>query len=90
MEIQRLFSRERIPLAGNGTYILFYIHAMNQLKGLLYGIVSSSTFGLIPLFALPALKAGVGLDSVMFYRFGLSTLALGIWLLIRRRDLRIS
>lgn len=63
---------------------------MNQLKGLLYGIVSSSTFGLIPLFALPALKAGVGLDSVMFYRFGLSTLALGIWLLIRRRDLRIS
>lgn len=63
---------------------------MNQLKGLLYGIVSSATFGLIPLFALPALQAGVGLDSVLFYRFGLSALALGIWLLVRRRDLRIS
>lgn len=63
---------------------------MNQLKGLLYGIVSSATFGLIPLFALPALQAGVGLDSVLFYRFGLSALALGIWLLVRQRDLRIS
>lgn len=67
-----------------------YIFIMNQLKGLLYGIVSSATFGLIPLFALPALQAGVGLDSVLFYRFGLSALALGIWLLVRRRDLRIS
>lgn len=67
-----------------------YIFIMNQLKGLLYGIVSSATFGLIPLFALPALQAGVGLDSVLFYRFGLSALALGIWLLVRQRDLRIS
>lgn len=63
---------------------------MSQLKGLFYGIISSSTFGLIPLFALPALRAGVGLDSVMFYRFGLSALALGIWLLVRRQDLKIS
>lgn len=53
-------------------------------------MISSSTFGLIPLFALPALKAGVSLDSVMFYRFGLSSLALGVWLLIRRHDMRIS
>lgn len=71
-------------------FILFYINRMNQLRGLLYGIVSSSTFGLIPLFALPALQAGVSLDSVMFYRFGLSALALGIWLLVRGEDLRIS
>lgn len=63
---------------------------MNQLKGLVYGMISSSTFGLIPLFALPALRSGVGLDSVMFYRFGLSALVLGLWLLIRKRDLRIT
>lgn len=72
------------------TIFSVYIMMMNQIKGLLYGVVSSATFGLIPLFALPALQAGVGLDSVMFYRFGLSALALGIWLLVRRRDLRIS
>lgn len=63
---------------------------MHQLKGLLYGVVSSSTFGLIPLLALPALRAGVSLDSVMFYRFGLSALALGGWMLLRQRDLSIS
>lgn len=63
---------------------------MSSLKGLFYGVVSSSTFGLIPLFALPALRAGVGLDSVMFYRFALSALALGGWLLIRGKDFRVS
>lgn len=63
---------------------------MNRIKGLLYGVISSSAFGLIPLFALPALRGGIGVDSVMFYRFGISALALGLWLLIRRHGLRIS
>lgn len=62
----------------------------NQLKGYLCGIVSSSTFGLIPLFAMPALNAGIGLNSIMLYRFGISALCLGAYLLIRKRDLRIS
>lgn len=63
---------------------------MNRLKGVLYGIISSSTFGLIPFFALPALNSGVGVDSVMFYRFSFSTLAMGLWLLLKGTDLRIS
>ena len=54
---------------------------MNRIKGLLYGIISSSTFGLIPLFALPVIQRGIGVDSVMIYRFGISALVLGIWLL---------
>lgn len=62
----------------------------NQLKGYLCGIVSSSTFGLIPLFAMPALNAGIGLNSVMLYRFGISALCLGLYLLIRRQNLRIN
>lgn len=63
---------------------------MTKLRGLTYGIISSSTFGLIPLLALPALRAGVGLDSVMFYRFGISTLVLGLWLLLRGHDLKVT
>ncbi len=63
---------------------------MNRIKGLVYGVISSSTFGLIPLFALPVIQKGVGVDSVMFYRFGISALLLGVWLLIRRRDLRLT
>ena len=45
---------------------------MYRLKGLIYGVISSATFGLIPLFALPAIRNGIGVDSVMFYRFGIS------------------
>ena len=63
---------------------------MNQLRGVLYGIVSSSTFGLIPLFAIPAILAGVGIDSVMFYRFGISSLVVGIYMLIRQHDMRVT
>lgn len=63
---------------------------MYRLKGLIYGVISSATLGLIPLFALPAIRNGIGVDSVMFYRFGISALVLGLWLVIRRYDLRIS
>lgn len=63
---------------------------MNRLKGLAYGVISSSTFGLIPLFALPALRNGMGVDSVMFYRFGISAFVLGVWLLLRRHPLGIT
>ena len=56
---------------------------MYRLKGLIYGVISSATFGLIPLFALPAIRNGIGVDSVMFYRFGISALVLGLWLVIR-------
>jgi len=63
---------------------------MGRIKGLIFGVVSSSTFGLIPLFALPVIQRGIGVDSVMFYRFGISALVLGIGLLIGRHDLRVG
>lgn len=63
---------------------------MNRIKGLIYGVISSSTFGLIPLFALPAIQRDIDVDSVMFYRFGISALFLGIWLLIRQSDLKVQ
>lgn len=63
---------------------------MDRIRGLIYGVISSATFGLIPLFALPAIQSGIGVDSVMFYRFGISALVLGLWLLFRQHDLRIT
>ena len=63
---------------------------MRQLKGVLLAMISSSTFGLIPLFALPAMQEGVGLDSVLFYRFAISAVVVGVYLLLRRVDLRIT
>lgn len=63
---------------------------MKKLKGLFLAIISSSTFGMIPLFALPAIHEGVGLESVLFYRFALSTLVVGAILLFRKTGLRVT
>lgn len=63
---------------------------MDRIKGLIYGVISSATFGLIPLFALPVIQRGVGVDSVLFYRFGISAFVLGVWLLIRQDNLRVN
>lgn len=62
----------------------------NSAKGLIYAVVSSSTFGLVPLFAIPALKAGVSVNSVVFYRFAISALLVGVVLLAKRESLRIE
>ena len=69
---------------------------MNRLKGFIYGLATSVTFGLIPLFTLPLMQGGMELDSILFYRFLFATLALaGMMKLhkepfgIDRRDLPI-
>lgn len=49
---------------------------MNRLKGFIYGLATSVTFGLIPLFTLPLMQGGMSLDSILFYRFLFATLAL--------------
>lgn len=63
---------------------------MKQFKGLFFAIISSATFGMIPLFALPALKAGVNLESVLFYRFAISAVAIGILLALRGTSFHIT
>lgn len=63
---------------------------MQKLKGTIWALVSSSTFGLIPLFSLPVLQAGVGLDSLCFYRFAFAAAAMGAYMLLSGRSLRIS
>lgn len=67
-----------------------YLVTMDRIKGLLYGVISSSTFGLIPFFALPVIQKGMGIDSVLFYRFGISALFLGTGLLLRRYNLKVT
>ena len=41
---------------------------MKQFRGIFLAILSSSTFGMIPFFALPVIQEGVGIDSILFYR----------------------
>ena len=56
---------------------------MANFKGLVTGILSSSTFGLIPLFTLPLMAQGMTFDSILFYRFLTAGVAIGILLPIR-------
>ena len=49
---------------------------MNNLKGFAFGILTSATFGLIPLFTLPLMATGMQFDSILFYRFLFAALAL--------------
>ncbi|MFR3550119.1 MAG: hypothetical protein ACLTTW_07830 [Coprobacter sp.] len=39
---------------------------MKQFRGIFLAILSSSTFGMIPFFALPVIREGVGIDSILF------------------------
>lgn len=55
--------------------------------GILLGIISSATFGLIPFFALPLIRAGMPEESVLFYRFLIASVALGILIIMRRERL---
>lgn len=63
---------------------------MKRFQGILYAMISSATFGMIPLFAVPVLRSGMNTASVLFYRMLFSALLMGVLLLVRRSSLRIS
>lgn len=63
---------------------------MNKLNGFLYGLLSSASFGLIPMFTIPAMQQGMQFESILLYRFAFATLALGIILLIDGQSFRIN
>lgn len=60
------------------------------MKGILYGIASSATFGLIPLFTLPLMAQGMTFHSILFYRFLFAALAIGLLLCLRKESFRID
>lgn len=55
-------------------------------RGYLLGAIAAASYGLNPLFALPLYGAGVGTDSVLFYRYLLAVLLLGLLMLVQRRS----
>lgn len=63
---------------------------MNRFYGIIYAMLSSATFGLIPLFTLPVIKSGMHTPSIIFYRMLFSVAMLAVLILIRRESFRIS
>lgn len=55
--------------------------------GFVLALISSAAFGLIPLFSLPLLHAGMSAECVLFYRFLFGSLALGLILVLRQEHL---
>ena len=58
--------------------------------GVFWGLVSAATFGLIPLFTVPLLKAGYAPATVLLYRFALGTIILLPFALLQKRRPHLS
>lgn len=63
---------------------------MNKINGLIYGILSSASFGLIPLFAIPVMQHGMDFMNVLSYRFLFATCSLAILLKIKKSTFYIT
>lgn len=65
-------------------------HITMKFKGYALGLLSSISYGLIPLFILPIKQANFSLDKTLFYRFLFSALIVGVYLLIKRENIKIE
>lgn len=63
---------------------------MNRLKGILWAALSSSTFGLAPLFTLLLLGAGYSSFEALTYRWGVASVCLIAYGVLVGRNFRIS
>ncbi|MBS7333554.1 MAG: DMT family transporter [Weeksellaceae bacterium] len=60
-----------------------------KFKGYALGLLSSISYGLIPLFIIPVKQANFSLDTTLFYRFLFSALIVGTYLFIRKQSIKI-
>ena len=56
----------------------------SNVKGYIFGLTTSITFGLIPLFTLPLMNNGMTFGSILLYRFFFASIALGIMMKIKK------
>ena len=48
--------------------------------GILNGAIAAASYGTNPLFALPLYAGGIGVNSVLFYRYVIAVVIYGLWL----------
>lgn len=61
-----------------------------KVKGYFWGCLSSATYGLIPLFAIPILGKGMHYDSLLFYRFTCTALLITAIMLFKKESFAIT
>lgn len=63
----------------------------NNTKGILNGVIASTSYGMNPLFALPLYAQGVEVNSVLFYRYFFALIIYFVWLkFFKKISLKIS
>lgn len=63
---------------------------MMRHKGVICGILAAVCYGTNPFGALPLYEEGVNTSSVLFYRFSMAVVMLGVMLLAERKSFRIN
>ena len=62
----------------------------NAIIGYPAGVITGITYGLNPLFAVPLMKDGASIESILFFRYAIAVLLLGAFLLLRRHSFRVT
>ncbi len=62
----------------------------NAIIGYPAGIITGITYGLNPLFAMPLMKAGAAIESILFFRYIIAVALLAAFLVLRRESLKVS
>ena len=62
----------------------------SRLKGVLCGVGAAVSYGMNPLGALPLYSYGINTNSVLFYRYGLAVILLGIFMAMGRKSFSIT
>lgn len=62
----------------------------NAIIGYPAGVITGITYGLNPLFAVPLMKDGASIESILFFRYAIAVLLLGAFLLLRRQSFKVS
>lgn len=62
----------------------------SRLKGVLCGVGAAVSYGMNPLGALPLYSDGINTNSVLFYRYGLAVLLLGLFMAVERKSFSIT
>lgn len=62
----------------------------NAIVGYPAGIITGIAYGLNPMFAVPLMKNGVAIETILFFRYFFAVGMLGLFLLLRRQSFRVS
>ena len=62
----------------------------DSLIGYSAGIITGITYGLNPLFAVPLMNSGASVNSILLFRYALSVLILGLFLMISRQSFAVT